>query len=102
MIAARKTVELEGESLLPLMTGERKKIRDFAYMGFYGRSWTIRTNEWSFHLDLRTGESKLFNLRNDPGEHRDLLAENPSVARDLELELRRHADQVMRARRGTQ
>jgi arylsulfatase A-like enzyme len=98
MIAARKTVQVEGESLLPLMSGSRRKIRDFAYMGFYGRSWTIRTAEWSFHLYLRTGDRRLFNLRQDPGEQRDVLADNPAVARDLELELRCHADQARRRR----
>lgn len=99
MVAASKTVKIEGESLLPLMSGERKKLRDFAYIGHYGRSWTIRANEWSFHLCLGTGERKLFNLREDPRERRNVLADNNSVARDLDLELRRHADEVLRRRR---
>jgi arylsulfatase A-like enzyme len=98
MVAASKTVRIEGESLLPLMSGAAGKIRDFAYIGFYGHSWTIRAKDWSFHLYLRTGERRLFNLRDDPGEHHDVLAQNPSVARDLELELRRHADEVRRRR----
>jgi arylsulfatase A-like enzyme len=98
VVAARKMVALEGESLLPLMSGEKQRIRDFAYVGHYGRSWAIRAQEWSFHLGLRTDERHLFNLRDDPGEQRDLLAENPSVARDLELELRRHTDAVIRGR----
>lgn len=98
VVAASRTVELEGQSLLPLMGGDTKKIRDFAYIGHHGRSWTIRSGEWSFHLFLRTGERRLFNLRQDPGEHSDVLADNPAVARDLELELRRHTDEVVRRR----
>ncbi len=91
VVAASKTVDIEGESLLPLMSGAKNVIREF-----YGRAWAIRTKEWSFHLNLSTGERALFDLREDPGERRNLVAENPAVARDLELELRRHADQVMR------
>jgi arylsulfatase A-like enzyme len=100
VVAASKTVAIEGESLLPLMGGVKKAIREFAYIGHYDRAWTIRTMEWSFHLSLSTGERALFDLREDPGERRNLAAENPGAARDLELELRRHADQVMRRAAG--
>jgi len=98
MIAASKTVEVEGRSLLPLMSGDKRKIRDFAYIGHYGRSWTVRTHEWSFHLLLRTGERCLYNLRQDPGEQHDVVKDNEPVARDLELEVRRLVDTVRRRR----
>lgn len=98
MVAASKTVELEGQSLLPLMSGAKEKIRDFAYTGHYGRSWTVRTHEWSFHLLLSNGERRLFNLVEDPGEHNDVRAEHEHIAHDLELALRRHVDWVQRKR----
>ncbi|UCH33689.1 MAG: sulfatase-like hydrolase/transferase [Armatimonadota bacterium] len=101
MPAARKTVELEGRSLLPLMSGGKERIRDFAYIGHFGRSWTIRTKEWSFHMLLGDGERQLFDLRDDPGEQRNVLRENEAVARELELELRRHVDAVARGRGAT-
>ena len=98
IVAATKTVDLEGESLLPLMSGDREKLRDFAYIGHHGASWTIRSAEWSFHLFLKTGERRLFDLKQDRWEQHDVLSEHPSVARDLELELRRHADEIRRRR----
>jgi len=98
VVVASKMVQMEGESLLPLMAGGKEKIRDFAYTGFYGQRWNIRGGGWSFHLDLRTGKRELYNLNEDPGEHWNVVEDNPSVARDLELELRSHADGVLRAR----
>ena len=98
MVAATKTVELEGRSLLPLMAGRQRKIRDFAYIGHYGRSWTIRSDQWSFHLFLPTGERRLYDLRDDPGEQRDVFKDQQPIARDLELELRRLVDTVRRQR----
>jgi len=98
MVADRKVVEMEGESLLPLMAGSKPALRDFAYIGHYGRSWTIRTHEWSFHLFLTTGERRLFDLKADPGEQHDVLADHQPIARNLELEVRRLVDQVRRKR----
>jgi arylsulfatase A-like enzyme len=40
--------EFQGESLLPLMTGEKEKIRDFAIAGYYGMSWSIITDNYSY------------------------------------------------------
>jgi len=98
MVAASKRVELEGRSLLPLMAGRQRKIRDFAYIGHYGRSWTIRSDQWSFHLFLPTGERRLYDLRDDPGEQRDVFKDQQPIARELELELRRLVDTVRRQR----
>lgn len=39
---------MTGKSLLPLIRDEVKKIRDFAVTGYYGLSWSIITEEWSY------------------------------------------------------
>ncbi len=39
---------MTGKSLLPLCRGEVEKVRDFAIAGYYGFSWSIITEEWSF------------------------------------------------------
>jgi len=98
MVAATKTVELEGRSLLPLIAGRQRKIRDFAYIGHYGRSWTIRSDQWSFHMFLPNGERQLYDLCDDPSEQRDVFKDQQPIARDLELELRRLVDTVRRQR----
>lgn len=40
--------EFQGKSLLPLVTGEKEKLRDFAIAGYYGYSWSIINDDYSF------------------------------------------------------
>lgn len=40
--------EFQGESLLPLMLGEKDRIRDFAIAGYYGMAWSIITEDYSY------------------------------------------------------
>ena len=39
---------MTGKSLLPLVTGELEKVRDFAIAGYYGFSWSLITDEYSY------------------------------------------------------
>ena len=41
-------VDFQGFSLLPLIRGEKEKLRDFAIAGFYGYSWSIIRDDYSF------------------------------------------------------
>jgi hypothetical protein len=59
-------------------------------MGYFKRSWRINDKEWCFHMNLDKGrENELYNLKQDPGEKKNLLEEEPTKAMELELELRR-------------
>jgi arylsulfatase A-like enzyme len=40
--------DMTGKSLLPLVTGELEKVRDFAIAGYYGFSWSIITEDYSY------------------------------------------------------
>lgn len=40
--------EMQGSSLLPLIRGEKEKVRDFAIAGYYGFSWSIIRDDYSF------------------------------------------------------
>ncbi|ACS78477.1 sulfatase [Maridesulfovibrio salexigens] len=40
--------DYQGESLLPMMQGEVDKIRDYAIAGYYGMSWSIITDDYSY------------------------------------------------------
>jgi len=44
---------IHGRSLMPLILGEEKELRNFAISGHYGNSWSIRNEEWSFYLWLK-------------------------------------------------
>ena len=48
--------DMQGKSLLPLIRGEVKKVRDFAIAGYYSYSWSIITEDWSFIHWLRPDE----------------------------------------------
>lgn len=80
---------IHGQSLLPMMRGETKKIREYAYMGYFKQSWRITDEEWSFHLSLMGKPSELYNLKRDPGEQINLADKEPVKAQEMELELRK-------------
>ncbi len=49
--------DMQGFSLLPLVRGEVKKVRDFAVAGYYSASEAIYTEEWSYiHWPRNTKE----------------------------------------------
>ena len=50
--------EMQGQSLLPLMTGEKEKVRDFAIAGYNNLSWSIYTEDWSYIHWLHEGDLK--------------------------------------------
>lgn len=76
----------EGQSLLPFMEMRQERglgaISWRETMAFEtGTFSSIRAGDWKLH-----GE-RLYNLRLDPGEQRDLSAEQPKVRRELERQL---------------
>jgi arylsulfatase A-like enzyme len=40
--------DMQGKSLWPLMKGEEQRVRDFVITGFFGQSWSIITEDWSY------------------------------------------------------
>lgn len=50
--------DYQGESLLPMMQGEVDKIRDYAIAGYYGMSWSIITDDYSYVHWLVSEEEK--------------------------------------------
>jgi len=86
-----KGPRMHGESLLPIMTGEKEMIRDFAISGYYKQSWRIMTKEWSFnhYMNQKKYSDELFDRINDHAELKNVIEENPDVRNELELKLRR-------------
>jgi arylsulfatase A-like enzyme len=89
-----------GKSLLPVLRGKARSVRDGAISGFYNQSWSLRDDEWSLYLWLdglrpaewdprKPGTRELYALAQDPGETTDLAATFPRVADAMELRLRR-------------
>ena len=46
--------DMHGKSLLPIIRGETDRVRDYALAGFYGMSWSLITEEYSFIHWLKT------------------------------------------------
>ena len=72
------------------MAGQAEMIRDYAYMGYFKRTWRVSDKNWSFVLSLEKGRpNELYNLKEDPGEKKNLVEKERQKAMELELELRR-------------
>ncbi len=92
--------KIHGKSVLPLVSRKMEKLRDYAYVGFYSRCWCIKSDEWSYmfwfksklHPDI--WPPQLYNLKEDPGEKKNVIKEYPEVVEKLELELRRFVDSL--------
>lgn len=47
-LRAPGTERIQGHSLIPLCSGEKEKVRDFAIAGYFGMSWSIIRDDYSF------------------------------------------------------
>ena len=79
----RNLAPLRGKSLTPLISGKAESVRteeDWIGEELFGNRM-IRQGDWKLCNILKTaggtGEWELFNLRNDPGESKDLSKEEP-------------------------
>ena len=87
--AAVKT-EHDGISFLPELTGEKQPQHNFLVWDFggYGGQIAIRKGDWKAvkRNMKKTPDAplELYNLATDIGETRNLAAENPAVAKELE------------------
>jgi len=91
---------LDGVSYLSLLKGEKATLgREALYWHFPGYlgagqgSWrttpagTIRAGDWKLHEFFETGKLELYNLKDDPGERKDLAATNPAKRDELAKKL---------------
>jgi len=74
---------MEGTDLSPALDGRQPpERRDFHYGGMYNRFF-IRTDDWVLIGDNRGQERTLCNLREDPRELANVVAEHPKVNEEL-------------------
>jgi arylsulfatase A-like enzyme len=86
----KKPPKAHGESLVPLMAGEKDKIRDYAYMGYFKQSMRVSDHKWAFHMYQKKGKApELYDWENDPEQLDNVIDKHPEKAMELELELRR-------------
>lgn len=112
--------DIDGSSLMPLISGKKKQIRDFAYfedityrrfkflpnkrrrgimVGDYKYIETLAgKNEELYQImvreDLRVSKEELYNLKKDPLEKENLIRQKPAVAKQLKEKLRKIISQL--------
>ena len=98
-LGIEEPVGVHGQSLLPLVRGEKLKLREFAVSGFHEQSWSLRNAAWSLYLWLpsygevdweprQAGTRELYHLALDPDERTNLVWDQPAIADRMELQLR--------------
>ena len=94
-----KIAPVQGKSLVPLLAGSADSIRgesDWVGWELFGNR-AVRKGDWKILNLLRaaggSGEWQLYNLKNDPGETRDLAKENPTKLKELVVLWNRYAKQ---------
>jgi arylsulfatase A-like enzyme len=86
-----------GHDLLPLVRGERSKLRDYACLGMDVAEFAIRTHLWHLIVPIETDpdeprSAELYRKPEDRWEQNNVIDQNPDVAEHLELALRRFVD----------
>ncbi len=94
---------VEGQSLLPKVKDPSSKGRDYVITAcpfinagdtdqlvdhllrrcVVPSMTTVTTDEWSFLHDCAPGGSELYNLKSDPDQQRNVIAQHPEIAREL-------------------
>ena len=76
---------VQGKSLVPILHGQTKQVRDAAFCYFADSQRMIRTDRWKLIHYPKLGRLQLFDLVNDPDELRDLSHQESQRARIQEL-----------------
>ena len=73
---------MSGVDLSVLLGEARPPARPLAYGG-YGDSHFARTDRWAYISDNRMRHPRLYDLRRDPGESRNVARRHPGVLREM-------------------
>ncbi len=80
----RRADVMDGQNLLPLLEGKRRKLKQRAYVtGSYSSIVFARDRRWSYMGDNQNADPQLFNHARDPRELRDLAARRPERAQRM-------------------
>ncbi len=92
---------LHGQDLLPLIRGEKTKLRDYACMGMDVEEFAIRTHHWHLIMPLESDpdeprSSELYRKPEDRWEQNNVIEQHTEIADQLELGLRRFVEALGR------
>lgn len=88
--------QMQGKSLLPLMQGKGVAGQDVFletdYLDFTHIRGIQTANGWKYIITEQTGKEELYDLNNDPGEHKNVakVQANKAKLQELRLRVRNH------------
>jgi hypothetical protein len=77
-------VGVDGRSLLPLLAGESASVREIGIYGRHGDTVNVTDGRYTLflhHPERHPGGSRMFDLRSDPRQATDVLAQQTDIAR---------------------
>ena len=83
----------DGRNMWSLATGAKPAIHENVYTVF-GKFGAVQSLEWHYFQNIR-GQDRgkgpcLYNLKTDPGQNKNVIAEFPKVARNMRARLQNH------------
>jgi len=81
--------QLWGESLLPLITGHKRRIRNAAVLGNNAHA-QVMTSRWMYAIWRGQRAKVLYNLKEDPEQKRNVSSQNPEVVTRLHKHVTRY------------
>ncbi len=79
---------LEGRSLVPVVRGEKRQVRDSLFAAYRHVQRMVRDERWKLISYPQAGRLQLFDLRDDPWERRDLSGDPAHAGRLAALQER--------------
>jgi arylsulfatase A-like enzyme len=87
----RQPKPMNGDSVAPLLVGRRPRAKRPMAYGGYANWHYARTDRWAF-VAANTGKGRrLYDLRSDPGERRNVARRHPRLIDELEERVREEA-----------
>ena len=91
LTGVRQPKPMNGDSLAPLLLGRPPRARRPMAYGGYANWHYARTNRWAY-VAANTGRGRrLYDLKRDPGERRDVASRHPQLIDELEERVREQA-----------
>jgi arylsulfatase A-like enzyme len=87
----RQPKPMNGDSMAPLLVGRRPRAKRPMAYGGYANWHYARTDRWAF-VAANTGKGRrLYDLKNDPGERRNIARRHPHLIDEFEERVREQA-----------
>jgi arylsulfatase A-like enzyme len=79
--------DVDGHSLLPLLTVEQERVREIGVYGRHGDTVNVTDGRYTLflhHPDRHPGQSRMFDLQQDPRQQVDILSRERALAHEFQ------------------